>query len=76
MLFREMDFVTAFMEHWASVWKKWAMACRSEGKSSGRECYALRTADMWRTFADQARLEFGKTQALAKERMTEDTPND
>ena len=70
MLFREMDFVTAFMEHSASIWKKRAMSSRSEGFSSGAECYALRTADMWQTFADQARLEFGKIQVVAKEKTT------
>ena len=41
MLFQEMEFVTAFMEHWASIWKKWAMSSRSERFSSGAECYAL-----------------------------------
>ena len=70
MLFREMEFVTAFMEHWASIWKKWAMSSRSEGFSSGVECNVLRTADMWQTFADHARLEFGKVQVVAKERTT------
>ena len=70
MLFREMDFVMAFMEHSASIWKKRAMSSRSEGFSSGAECYALQTADMWQTFADQARLEFGKIQVVAKEKTT------
>ena len=70
MLFREMEFVTAFMEHWASIWKKWAMSSRSEGFSSGVECYALRTADMWQTFANHTRLEFGKVWVVTKERTT------
>ena len=70
MLFWEMEFVTAFMEHWASIWKKWAMSSRSEGFSSGAECYALRTADMWQTFANHARLEFGKVRVVMKERTT------
>ena len=34
-------FVMAFMEHSASIWKKWAMSSRSERFSSGAECYAL-----------------------------------
>jgi hypothetical protein len=67
MLFREMEFVTAFMEHSASIWKKRAMSSRSERFSSGAECYALRAADMWQTFADQARLEFGKVRVVAME---------
>ena len=70
MLFQEMEFVTAFMEHWASIWKKWAMSSRSEEFSSGAECYVLRTADMWQTFADHAQLEFGKVQVVTKERTT------
>ena len=63
MLFWEMEFVTAFMEHWV-------MSSRSEGFSSGVECYALQTADMWQTFADHAQLEFGKVQVVTKERTT------
>ena len=70
MLFQEMEFVTAFMEHWESIWKKSAMSSRSEGFSSGAECYALRTADMWQTFANHTRLEFGKVQVVTKERTT------
>ena len=46
------------------------MSSRSEGFSSGAECYALRTADMWQTFADHARLEFGKVWVVTKERTT------
>ena len=70
MLFQEMEFVTAFMEHWVSIWKKWAMSSRSEGFSSGVECYVLWTADMWQTFADHAWLEFGKVWVVMKERTT------
>ena len=70
MLFREMEFVTAFMEHLASIWKKQAMSSRSEGFSSGAECYALWMADMWQTFANQAWLEFGKIRVVAKEKTT------
>ena len=70
MLFQEMEFVTAFMERWESIWKKSAMSSRSEGFSSGAECYALRTADMWQTFADHAWLEFGKVWVVTKERIT------
>ena len=70
MLFREMEFVTAFMEHWANIWKKSTMSSRSEGFSSGVECYALWTADMWQTFADHTRLEFGKVRVVMKERTT------
>ena len=70
MLFWQMEFVTAFMKHWASIWKKWAMSSRSEGFSSGVECNVLRTADMWQTFADHAQLEFRKVQVVTKERTT------
>ena len=70
MLFWEMEFVTAFMEHWASIWKKWAMSSMSEGFSCGVECYVLRTADMWQTFANHAQLEFGKVRVVMKERTT------
>ena len=70
MLFQEMEFVTAFMERWESIWKKSAMSSRSEGFSSGVECYALRTADMWQTSADHAWLEFGKVWVVTEERTT------
>ena len=65
-----MDFVTVFMEHSASIWKKQVISSRSEGFSSGAECYALQTADMWEMFTDQAWLEFGKIQVVAKEKTT------
>ena len=70
MVFQEMEFFTAFMEHWVSIWKKWAMSSRSEGFSSVAECYALRTADMWQTFADHTQLEFGMVRVVTKERTT------
>ena len=54
----------------AKYLKKWVMSSRSEGFSSGAECYVLQMADMWEMFADQAWLEFGKIQVVAKEKTT------